>query len=73
MVSINVFDVGEKNLVWKYFDKSCAALSLRMMTFMDLGEGACFVDATTVGTFNDLLLFWLVIWMFHKPSPEQLL
>ena len=70
---IYLFDVGEKNVTWKYFAQSCAILSLQRMTFMDWGEVVCFAADAYVGAFNGLFLFCLVIGIFHKPFTERLI
>ena len=70
---INVFDVGEKHVAWKYFSKSCAVLSLQRMTFMYFCETFCLVSDASIGDFINVILFYLVIGMPHKPLPEQLI
>ena len=45
----------------------------KSMTVMDWGECVCFFATSSVGDFNDVLLFWLVIGMYHKTLPERLL
>ena len=73
MAFINVFDVGEKHAAWKYFSKYCAVLSLQRIIFIDWVKGVFFVASDSGGAFNDVLLFCLVVGIYHKPLPEQLL
>ena len=40
---------------------------------MDWGECICMVAEASVGDFNNVILFYLVIEMSHMPSPEPLL
>ena len=40
---------------------------------MDWGECVCMVAEASVGDFNNVILFYLVIEMSHMPSPEPLL
>ena len=72
MELINVFDTGDKHAAWKYLAKSFAVLFLKSMTFMNWGE-CVFLNAASVGDFNGVLLFCLVIGMSHKTSHERLL
>ena len=53
MKYINVFDIGEKHAVLKYFAKSCAVLSLQRTAFIDWGKGVCLIDADSV---DDLIM-----------------
>ena len=56
-------------------------ISLNLMQFyffkirklMDCGKGVCLVSAASVDAFNNVILFCLVIGMYHNPLPERLL